>query len=231
MREGKAEERIYDKWFYSLPKKRQKELRDNGCNPYGDMPLARYSFPVYKNSNEYATEDNTVINKNYIPESEEQTWITKERVTEIISDVLAMLGSSDNQEVINHFDLVRIMLNMPGAPMQKELGERMGLTKQAISIRAKNILMRASDIAPGLLARVKMAPRPIDKEPTWTAEIVAKAKDNPPKESFNSRISKAWATHHGGKSQRVSEKRLQRVPGSQTPVKALKQRSKKASKK
>ncbi len=155
--EGRPEEAEFDSWFDSLPKAEQAKLRalDPPIIPYRELPLPRYSFPVYDQDAKFATADPR--------HSEEQTtsfddtWVTKERVQEIISDVLAMLGASPDKVVQHHFDLVRIILQTPDAPTQVDLAKRMGLTKQAVSFRAKKLIQNASSIAPGLLERMKIS--------------------------------------------------------------------------
>jgi hypothetical protein len=52
---------------------------------------------------------------------------------------------------------------MPDCLTENELANQMGLTKQAISVRAKKILHRASLVSPGILSRVRMRPMPKDR--------------------------------------------------------------------
>jgi hypothetical protein len=109
---------------------------------------------VYDQDAKFATADPRRADEQ--PTSFDDTWVTKERVQEIIADVLAMLGASPDKAVQHHFDLVRIILQTPDAPTQVDLAKRMGLTKQAISFRAKKLIHNASSIAPGLLDRMKL---------------------------------------------------------------------------
>jgi hypothetical protein len=155
--EGRPEEAEFDAWFDSLTKAEQANLRaqDPPIMPYREMPLPRYSFPVYDQDAKFATADPRRIDEQ--PTSYEDTWVTKERVQEIISDILAMLGASPDRVVQHHFDLVRIILQTHDAPTQVDLAKRMGLTKQAVSFRAKKLIHHASTIAPGLLERMKVS--------------------------------------------------------------------------
>ena len=158
LREGRPEEKVFDKWFYSLAKDKQQQMRDVGCGPYREMALPRHSFPVYDNAKAFGIYDPRADEHKTIDE----TWITGEKVSEIIRDVVAMFQSSGDPVIDAHWDLVRIIMQMPDAPTQADLARRLGLTKQAISIRAKKLLVRASDVTPGLLDRVRMLPMPKD---------------------------------------------------------------------
>lgn len=159
LREGRAEEKVYDKYFFSLAKEEQTKMRDAGCGPYREMALPRHSFPVYENSADFGSHDP----RKEADKITEETWVTGERVSEIIRDVLAMLGSSTDDSVLHHWELVKIVLQMPDCLTENELANRMGLTKQAISVRAKKILHRASLVSPGILSRVRMRPMPKDR--------------------------------------------------------------------
>lgn len=152
--EGRPEEAEFDAWFDSLTKAEQANLRaqDPPIIPYREMPLPRYSFPVYDQDAKFATADPRRAEE---VSTVDDCWVTKERVQEIISDVLAMLGASPDRVVQHHFDLVRIILQTPDAPTQVDLAKRMGLTKQAVSFRAKKLLDHACRTAPGLIDRLK----------------------------------------------------------------------------
>ena len=152
--EGRPEEAEFDAWFDSLTKAEQANLRaqDPPIIPYREMPLPRYSFPVYDQDAKFATADPRRAEE---VSTVDDCWVTKERVQEIISDVLAMLGASPDRVVQHHFDLVRIILQTPDAPTQVDLAKRMGLTKQAVSFRAKKLLDHACRTAPGLVERLK----------------------------------------------------------------------------
>jgi hypothetical protein len=207
LREGRAEEAAFDRWFAGLTKKEQAEYRKRGAGPYSEMGLPRHSFPIYDNSEQWNGDDP----RRAEPQIESDTWVSLERMQEVIADCLAMLGASDEAAVVNHFDLIRIVLGLPDAPQQTELARRMKLTKQAISIRAKKILLRASRVAPGILTRVKMQPKPGDRCADWARNIIEKNPNHRrvTKESFPTPPAAAWATHHGQKSQII----LPNAPG------------------
>jgi hypothetical protein len=210
LREGRAEEAAFDRWFATLSKREQAKYRKNNAGPYSEMGLPRHSFPIYDNAEQWNGDDP----RRAEPQIETDTWVSLERMQEVIADCLAMLGASDDKAVVNHFDLIRIVLGLPDAPQQTELARRMKLTKQAVSIRAKKMLLRASKVAPGILSRVKMQPKPGDRCADW-ARIIIEKKNNQRravKESFFLPPPQPWATHHGQKSQIILPKPPGRLP-------------------
>ena len=212
LREGRAEEAAFDRWFAGLSKREQAKYRKRNAGPYSEMGLPRHSFPIYDNSEQWNGDDP----RRAEPQIESDTWVSLERMQEVISDCLAMLSASDDRAVVNHFDLIRIVLGLPDAPQQTELARRMKLTKQAVSIRAKKMLLRASKVAPGILSRVKMQPKPGDRCADWARNIIEK-NPNPKrvtKESFTPPPGRSWATHHGQKSQIVLPKPPGRLPAA-----------------
>lgn len=221
LREGRAEEAAFDRWFAGLTKKKQAEYRKRNAGPYSEMGLPRHSFPIYDNAAHWNGDDPRRAEL----QIESDTWVSLERMQEVIGDCLAMLGASDERAVVNHFDLIRIVLGLPDAPQQTELARRMKLTKQAVSIRAKKMLLRASKVAPGILQRVKMQPKPGDRCADWARNIIEK-NPNPKrvaKESFHPTPGRSWATHHGQKTQIATENAPGRLraadPGARIQVK------------
>jgi hypothetical protein len=163
LRDGREEEAAFDAWWDTLTPEQQQGYRSLNppIIPYREMPLPRFAFPVYANDSKFASDDPRKQKEGM----EEDGWVTRERVQEIVSDVLAMLGASSDKAVIAHFDLVKIILQTPDAPTQSALAERLGLTKQAVSVRVKKLVAYAGITAPGLLTRVKQAaPLPDDDE-------------------------------------------------------------------
>ena len=162
LRDGRAEETAFDAWWDTLTALQQAEFRSLNppIIPYRELPLPRYAFPIYANDSKFSTGDPRKADE----VKEEDGWITRERMQEILSDVLAMLGASSDKTVLHHFDLVRIILQMPDAPTQVDLANRMGLTKQAVSVRVKKLIANAGMYAPGLLGRIKQAAVPVDNE-------------------------------------------------------------------
>ena len=77
LREGRAEEKVYDKYFFSLAKEEQTKMRDAGCGPYREMALPRHSFPVYENSADFGSHDP----RKEADKITEETWVTGERVS------------------------------------------------------------------------------------------------------------------------------------------------------
>lgn len=164
LREGKeltADEKAFDAYYFSLPAEKQAELRalDPPLLPYRELPQPRNIFPVYENDSAFSTADP----RRQEVQTETDSWVTRERLLEVVSDLLIMLGASPDKAVQAHFDLIRIILQTPDAPTQLELAKRMGLTKQAVSVRAKKLLLAASMKAPGLLQRIDFFPQRVDQ--------------------------------------------------------------------
>jgi hypothetical protein len=155
LRDGREEEAAFDAWWDTLTAEQQKGYRSLNppIIPYREMPLPRFAFPVYANDSKFASDDPRKQKEG----KDEDGWVTRERVQEIVSDVLAMLGASSDKAVIAHFDLVKIILQTPDAPTQSALAERLGLTKQAVSVRVKKLVAFAGLTAPGLLTRIKQS--------------------------------------------------------------------------
>ena len=151
---------MFDAWFDGLPAEQQHHLRSQipPIIPYREMPFTRYSFPIYANDTKFASADPRRITE----PADDDGWVTRERVGEIISDVLAMLGASPDKAVQIHFEMVKIILQTSDAPTQMELAERLGLTKQAVSVRVKKLAANAALLAPGLLTRIKEAAVELD---------------------------------------------------------------------
>jgi len=154
LRDGRPEEDEFDKWYDSLPAEKQKELRalDPPIIPYREMPQLRYSFPIYDSCSEkYATEDVRRLEEDH----DEDTFISRERVVEIINDLISMMGASTDPVIAHHFELIKIILQTSDAPSQSQLAAKMNLTRQAISARAKRMMVLASDSSINLLSRIK----------------------------------------------------------------------------
>lgn len=155
LREGRAEEDEFDKWYDTLPPEKQKELRalDPPIIPYREMPQLRYSFPIYDTcSSKYASEDVRRLEEQ--DAGDEDTFISRERVIEIINDLISMMGASSDLAVVYHFELIKIIMKSSDAPSQSQLAARMGLTRQAISARAKRMMVLASESSINLLSRI-----------------------------------------------------------------------------
>lgn len=161
LREGRKEEAEFDEYWDKLSKAEQAQLRalDPPIIPYREMPLPRYSFPVYANDSKFASAD---------PRKETEPadfdgWMTRERVQEIVGDLLTLLGSSTDKSVQHHFDIIRIVMQTTDAPTQVDLAARMGLTKQAVCVRVKKMAAKAALLSPGILTRMKFTDQSEEK--------------------------------------------------------------------
>jgi hypothetical protein len=178
LRDGRKEEAEFDEYWDKLSKAEQAQLRalDPPIIPYREMPLPRYSFPVYANDSKFASAD---------PRKETEPadfdgWMTRERVQEIIGDLLTLLGSSSEKSVQHHFDIIRIVMQTTDAPTQVDLASRMGLTKQAVCVRVQKMAAKAALLSPGILTRMKSADQIdeksaiIDENPVENQKIIKK---------------------------------------------------------
>jgi hypothetical protein len=185
LRDGRKEEAEFDEYWDRLTKAEQAQLRalDPPIIPYREMPLPRYSFPIYANDSKFASAD-----PRKTTEAEDfDGWMTRERVQEIIGDLLTLLGSSSDKAVQHHFDIIRIVMQTTDAPTQVDLASRMGLTKQAVSVRVKKMAAKAALLSPGILTRMKSADQ-TEENP----EIIS---ENPVE---NNKIFKKSAGERGG---------------------------------
>ena len=51
----RADARSFDRWFYSLPKRQQEQLRDANVLPYREMVQPRHVFEINPNHQAWAT--------------------------------------------------------------------------------------------------------------------------------------------------------------------------------
>jgi hypothetical protein len=184
LRDGRKEEAEFDKWWDSLSREEQAQLRalDPPIIPYREMPLPRYSFPIYANDSKFASADPRKTTE----QSEFDGWMTRERVQEIVGDLLTLLGSSTDKAVQHHYDIIRIVMQTTDAPTQVDLAKRMGLTKQAVCVRVQKMAAKAALLSPGILSRMKSGD-PI-------AENSEKISENP---MGKNKISKKSARNRG----------------------------------
>ena len=172
LRDGRKEEAEFDAWWDSLSKAEQAELRqlDPPIIPYRELPLPRYSFPIYANDSKFASADPRKATE----QMESDGWVTRERVQEIVADILTMLGSSSDKSVQHHFDIIKIVMQTTDAPTQVDLAARMGLTKQAVCVRVHKMAAKAALLSPGIISRMKSA----DQSASCDAISAEKMKNN-----------------------------------------------------
>lgn len=153
LRDGRKEETEFDEWWDKLTRAEQAELRalDPPIIPYREMPLPRYSFPIYANDSKFASADPRKVTE----QTETDGWVTRERVQEIVADLLTLLSSSSDKSVQHHFDIIKIVMQTTDAPTQVDLAKRMGLTKQAVCVRVHKMAAKAALLSPGIITRMK----------------------------------------------------------------------------
>ena len=132
-KEDRQHAKRYDAWFKSLPKVQQDKLREEGAGPYSEARTHDHVFPIYEQAAIWAYKPNDV-------RVEQDEFISREQVANIVNDVVQMLGYTRDPRVRRHWELMRLILRAPGHLNGKEIGEMFGVTKQAISIQAKGML-------------------------------------------------------------------------------------------
>jgi len=167
LRDGRKEETEFDEWWDRLTRAEQAELRalDPPIIPYREMPLPRYSFPIYANDSKFASADPRKVTE----QTESDGWVTRERVQEIVADLLTLLSSSSDKSVQHHFDIIKIVMQTTDAPTQVDLAKRMGLTKQAVCVRVHKMAAKAALLSPGIITRMKSTD-PITENPEIISE-------------------------------------------------------------
>ena len=132
-KEDRLHAKRYDAWFKALPKEQQDKLREEGAGPYSEARTHDHVFPIYEQAAIWAYKPNDV-------RVEQDEFISREQVANIVNDVVQMLGYTRDPKVRRHWELMRLILRAPGHLNGKEIGEMFGVTKQAISIQAKGML-------------------------------------------------------------------------------------------
>lgn len=137
--EDRKHARRYDAWFRTLSKAQQERMREQGAGPYCEAKVQDYVFPIYEQADVWSTDKQTHLRE--LDEQPDQ-FISREEVARIVSDVVEMLGYSDDPKVLRHWELMRLVLRAPGHKTGKQIGEMFGVTKQAVSYLAKRMLAR-----------------------------------------------------------------------------------------
>lgn len=212
LRDGRKEEAEFDQWWDSLSSQEQAELRalDPPIIPYRELPLPRYSFPVYANDSKYASADPRKVSD----VTESDGWVTRERVQEIVADILTMLGSSSDKAVQHHFDIIKIVMQTPDAPTQVDLAARMGLTKQAVCVRVQKMTARAALLSPGILTRMKSADQITEKNPEIIGNSVENPKNNKKSDGKVGSVRNLFTTPHFGRGHSTTAKKHRNLKAS-----------------
>lgn len=130
-REGAAR---FDKWFDSLPVAERKRLRDGGVLPYREQAKPEYVFNV-QGSHPVFSHDPF----NEKPRTEEETFISRDKVLELIGRMLETFSVSHSKEVRLHVELLKIAMRYHGAMSGVELARMYRLTRAAVNLRVQKI--------------------------------------------------------------------------------------------
>lgn len=128
-----ADARLFDTWFFSLPKAEQQKYRDAGVLPYREAVQPRRVLEVQPwrriwNSNEQE------------PRVETDSFISREHVGAMLKSFIDALALTNDFNLRRHVELVRWAIDMPGCLPAPDIAKMYGVSKQAIHKRAR--LMR-----------------------------------------------------------------------------------------
>jgi hypothetical protein len=155
-REDFAHAKRFDKWFYSLPAIQQDKLREEGVVPYKEARSPDHVFPVYERASIWLydpREDET--------RTETESFISRETVGRIVHDVVDLMGYTTDPTTLRHWELMRAVLRVPGHLNGPQLAKLFGISKQGISMKAKQMLARVDRrlaIARGLAPDPSISP-------------------------------------------------------------------------
>jgi hypothetical protein len=165
-----AHAKRFDKWFYALPKIQQDKLREEGCVPYKEARSHDHVFPVYERAGIWLYDPRDTETR-----TETESFISRETVGRIVHDVVDLMGYTTDRTTLRHWQLMRTVLRVPGHLNGPQLAELFGVTKQAISMKAKQMLARVDKrlaIARGLAPDLSISPHTPRKESPRTPPTV-----------------------------------------------------------
>jgi hypothetical protein len=145
----RAEAKSFDRWFYSLPKRQQDQMRDANVIPYREMVQARHVFEINPNHQAWATK----------PEegrTEVDAFISRDHVGLMLKAFIDALAHTDNFRFRRHVELVRWSLALPGCLSAPVIARMYGITKQALHKRGAAV---RNGLPVGDAARFKPAKR------------------------------------------------------------------------
>ena len=145
----RAEARSFDRWFYSLPKRQQEQLRDANVLPYREMVQPRHVFEIDPNHQAWATKPEE-------QRTEVEAFISREHVGQMLRQFIDALAHTDNFRFRRHVELTRWALALPGCLSAPVIARMYGITKQALHKRAAAI---RSALPVGDAARFKPSKR------------------------------------------------------------------------
>lgn len=132
-----AHAKRFDRWFYSLPKTQQDRLREEGCVPYREAKSPDHVFPVYERAAIWLYDPRDTETR-----TETESFISRETVGRIVHDVVDLMGYTTDPTTLRHWELMRLVLRVPGHLNGPQLAKLFGVSKQAISAKAKQMLGR-----------------------------------------------------------------------------------------
>lgn len=131
--EAKAQ-RDFDKWFFGKTKVEQAVMRERGIKPYCEHGDPRQGLaPLYEKSNYFGFIEGDKAH------AEQETFISRDKVSDIVGRILSTLSTSTSPEVRLHVELIKISLQTIDALNGEELGKLYGLTRAGVNYRVQRI--------------------------------------------------------------------------------------------
>lgn len=131
----------FDRWFKSLPFRKQADLRRQGVIPYDEMPTDDNVFPVVEDHKTWT----------YVPpdddRSESTSFISEDEVRDRIAALLNVLESFADRKMKLHLRFVRNAVTSGACDSYTELAKEFGITKQAMTWRSRQIRAALGRIA------------------------------------------------------------------------------------
>jgi len=178
-------EKVYDKWFYSLPRDQQQRLREGGCRPHAEETSPDTVYPVI--------EDHTMWSSDKVETErvESTRFISEDDLKVRLNKLFIILERYSDGFTALNMVFIRTVLGCDTGTNLAKLAKEFGITKQAICWRARNINRALSAVSDDLVAVKAKVRRPKKRQK------LRKSRGNPPKESLKRGGIHRAASHPG----------------------------------
>lgn len=178
--EEKAQ-RDFDRWFFAQSKDKQDVMREQGINPYREMGDPRRGLaPLFEKSYYFGYTQGDSAH------TEAETFVSREKVAELVGRILATLAVSTSPEVRLHVELLKVALRTHDALNGEQLGKLYDLGRAGINYRVQ----RMREVLEGTPQKSENGQKRSQKKPNQS--------QTPSKESFLHPASSRVARHSDG---------------------------------